>query len=60
MDISGALTAAESFHDCQLLLDCLPDIGDSQLLGLFLDRQQEGGKQRITASLGRWLPKRLA
>lgn len=60
MDISGALTAAESFHDCQLLLDCLPDIDDSQLLGLFLDRQQEGGKQRITASLGRWLPKRLA
>ena len=58
--ISWRSDCCGSFHDCQLLLDCLPDIGDSQLLGLFLDRQQEGGKQRITASLGRWLPKRLA
>lgn len=60
MDVSGALTAMKSPGDCEVLLDSLPNLDESQLIEGLTDRSREGGRQRIASLLAQWLPKRLA
>ena len=60
MDVSGALTAMKSPGDCEVLLDSLPNLDESQLIEQLTDRSREGGRQRIASLLAQWLPKRLA
>ncbi|MDC0278949.1 aminoacetone oxidase family FAD-binding enzyme [bacterium] len=60
MDVSGALTAAGSFDVCQVLLDSVPQINETQLRGHLNDRTREGGKRSMVSLMTQWLPKRLA
>ena len=60
MDISGSLTAAESFNDRQVLLDLLPEWDRSRLRLWLTDRLRDGGRQRVASRLAKRLPMRLA
>ena len=60
MDISGALTAADSFADTRVLLDLVPDLDESKLRDTLTDRGPDGGRRRIRSILSNWLPGRLA
>jgi predicted Rossmann fold flavoprotein len=60
MDVSGVMTAAESFRDVRLSLDLVPTLTDADLHDALGDRSGDGGRQRISSVLGRWLPNRLA
>ena len=60
MDVSGALTACKDPSEYQVLLDCVPDLTETQLNNVLTDRTNEGGKQRVSSLLTRWVPKRMA
>ena len=60
MDISGSLTAAESFNDRQVLLDLLPEWDRSRLRQWLTDRLRDGGRQRVASRLAKRLPMLLA
>ncbi len=60
MDLSGVLTAAESFSDVALTLDLLPDFDREALEAAFSDRRGVRGRQTIAAFVGQWLPNRIA
>ena len=60
MDLSGVITAAESFHDVALTLDLLPDFDRAALEAAFSDRRGAGGRRNIAAIVGQWLPNRVA
>jgi predicted Rossmann fold flavoprotein len=60
MDISGSLTAAESFADREVLLDLLPGWDLTRLRQWLTDRLRDGGRQRVASRLATHLPMRLA
>ncbi len=60
MDVSGAITAADSPSAVRLSIDLLPELPDSKLREIFADLRSDGGRRRVSAVLGEWLPKRLA
>lgn len=60
MDISGVLTAADSFGDTRVFLDLVPDWDELKLRATLTDRGLDGGRRRIRSILSNWLPGRLA
>ena len=58
MDVSGTMTAAESYDDVTLKVDLLPDTNPSELESLLTDRR-DGGRTKIASIIGQWLPSRL-
>lgn len=60
MDVSGVLTAADSFKELQVLLDLVPDFDEAELRARLTDRGHDGGRQRVLSIVARWLPNRLA
>lgn len=60
MDVSGTITAAQSFRDTRLQLDLVPELSDASLRDLFAQRSGQNGKQTVSSMIGRWLPSRLA
>jgi hypothetical protein len=60
MDVSGAVTAAASPQQVCLALDLMPNWSRGEIERVLSDRSQDGGRQRVSAVLGQWLPSRLA
>ncbi len=60
MDVSGVITAAPSIRDVQLLLDLVPTMTEADVQAALSDRSQDGGRQKVAAVIGKWLPNRLA
>jgi predicted Rossmann fold flavoprotein len=60
MDVSGVMTAADSLRDVRLLLDLAPTMTDADVQAALSNRSQDGGRQRVAAVIGNWLPNRLA
>jgi predicted Rossmann fold flavoprotein len=60
MDVSGVMTAADSFHDVRLSLDLVPAMTDAEVHNALCDRSGDGGRQKISSLLAQWLPNRLA
>ncbi len=59
MDVSGAMTAAESFNEVTLAVDLIPDLTNDQL-GKHLSERVDGGRRRVESIVAQWLPNRLA
>ena len=60
MDVSGSITAADSFESVRLDLDLLPAVSSEALRAMFSDRSRDGGRQRPRNLIAQWLPRRLA
>ena len=60
MDVSGAMTAAESFDHVRLVVDLLPERSDDEIRDALSDRQHDGGRPKVSSILSQWLPNRLA
>ena len=59
MDVSGTLTAADSFDELTLSVDLLPDLAKETILDELSDRSG-GGRRSVQSVIARWLPGRLA
>ena len=59
MDVSGAMTDANSMTDVAFSMDLLPDITSEELQLALTDRQSDGGRRRVASVLSQWLSKRL-
>lgn len=57
MDVSGVMTAADSFDSVRLLVDLVPERSDEQIQSAITDRTD--GKLRVVSVLSQWLPKRI-
>lgn len=60
MDVSGVITAAQSIRDVRLLLDLVPTMTEADVQAELSDRTGDGGRQKVAAVIGKWLPNRLA
>lgn len=60
MDVSGALTAADSFSDARLIADVVPDLTEEQIRAAICDRSRDGGRRHVSTVLANWLPQRFA
>jgi predicted Rossmann fold flavoprotein len=60
MDVSGAMTAAESLADLRLTIDLLPEFSYEEVQQRLIRRDQDGGRRKASAVVGDWLPDRLA
>ena len=58
MDVSGALTAADSFSDVALTVDFLPRMAKDEIQTKLNDRSR--GKRNVETVVADWLPQRLA
>ncbi len=59
MDISGTLTAADSFADVPVTVDLLPALTEDEVQRSLSDRRGDGGRRPVASVLQRWLPLRL-
>jgi len=59
MDVSGAMTAVESFDHVRLIVDLVPQHTENELLAALSDRDT-GGRLKVSSVLAMWLPNRLA
>ncbi len=60
MDVSGVMTAADSFSDVRLIADLVPDLTEQEIRFLLTDRSRDGGRRNVSTVLGGWLPQRFA
>lgn len=60
MDVSGAITAAESIEKIRLRLDALPGMSEEEVRYGLQDRSRDGGRLKVATLLSRWIPNRLA
>jgi predicted Rossmann fold flavoprotein len=60
MDVSGAMTAEESFTDLRLTVDLLPELTYEDIRQRLGQRDHDGGRRRVSGVVGDWLPSRLA
>jgi predicted Rossmann fold flavoprotein len=60
MDVSGAMTAADSFADLKLMVDLLPDLSHEDVRNRLTQRDRDGGRRKVSAVIADWLPGRLA
>ncbi len=60
MDVSGAMTSADSFAELSLTVDLLPDVSDQEIRSCFSQRDREIGRRKVSSVLAQWLPARLA
>lgn len=60
MDVSGAITAAESIEKIRLRLDVLPGMSEAEVRYGLQDRSRDGGRLKVATLLSRWIPNRLA
>jgi hypothetical protein len=60
MDVSGVMTAADSFREVRLVLDLVPELTHADIHDALSDRSRDGGRQKISTVLCKWLPNRLA
>ena len=60
MDVSGVITAAESIRDVQLLLDLVPEMSEADVQAALSDRSHDGGRQKVSGVISKWIPNRLA
>ncbi len=59
MDVSGTITAADSYDDVTLAIDWLPDLAAGEIESALSDRRG-GGRRSVTSVVNEWLPGRLA
>jgi hypothetical protein len=59
MDVSGAITAAASFDQVQMVADLVPQCSEEEL-NAALSERHEGGRAKVSSLLSMWLPNRLA
>ena len=59
MDVSGTLTAAESFADVSLRVDLLPDTSEHEITAALIGPKSRKTGGRVNA-VAHWLPQRLA
>lgn len=59
MDVSGVMTGADSLKDVSLWIDLIPDVDTAHLETQLSDRRGDGGRRKIAAIVGQWLPNRL-
>ncbi len=60
MDVSGAITAAESLSDVSLSVDLLPGIDAPMLQQELANRQGKSGRRKLSSVLSQWFPRRLS
>lgn len=60
MDISHAVTAADSFDQIELCVDLVPALTREEIQHVLSDRKGGRGRQHIASLLAEWLPQRLA
>lgn len=60
MDISHAVTAAESLDQIELCVDLVPGLTREEIQQVLSDRKGGRGRQQIASLLAEWLPQRLA
>ena len=60
MDVSGAMTAAESITALRLTVDLLPEVSEDEIRNRFSQRDRDRGGTKTSRILSQWLPMRLA
>ena len=59
MDVSGAITAANSVDQVHMIADLVPQCSEEEVKAA-LSNRQDGGKSKVSSLLSMWLPNRLA
>jgi|TARA_B110000495_G_C23035330_1_gene618107 predicted Rossmann fold flavoprotein len=59
MDVSGAMTAFDSFDRVRLIVDLVPQYPEEEVLAA-LSNRHDGGRLKVSSVLSMWLPNRLA
>ena len=60
MDVSGAMTQADSTNSVHLEIDLLPEIGETELSQTFSGNNAETSKRNVSTIISRMLPQRMA
>ena len=60
MDVSGAMTAAESMKDLRLTVDLIPEVSEDEIRSRFSERDRDSGRSKVSRILTQWVPSPLA